>query len=191
MVVLFSRTSIFFSEFEDLANTPCRLAEDELSISCTTYINKIADWVSLVRYVVVEFEAEDPEDVDQMRTLTIVVDDLNNVDHRPDQNLYDTVVLEVPVIAKVNEYSGISTEGNEPEDNSFLIGAGIGGAFLGLLLIAAVAYFKRDSGDDVTKYFDKFSLEMDGTTQESPIYEGATTGGESVIYQSKMTSANA
>jgi hypothetical protein len=169
-------------ESEDLANTPCRLAEDELSISCTTYINKIADWVSLVRYVVVEFEAEDPEDVDQMRTLTIVVDDLNNVDHRPDQNLYDTVVLEVPVIAKVNEYSGISTEGNEPEDNSFLIGAGIGGAFLGLLLIAAVAYFKRDSGDDVTKYFDKFSLEMDGTTQESPIYEGATTGGESALY---------
>lgn len=71
-----------------------------------------------------------------------------------------------------------------PEDNSLLIAGPVAGLLAGMLIAVGIWRLKSNSAAKaVDTYFDNFAINMDGSSQNSPIYEGATTGGESALYR--------
>jgi hypothetical protein len=111
-------------------------------------------------------------------TVTLVLNDLGNID-KNDAPL--ETVAEVSIV--VDEAGMIVTTNPDKGDNSLLIAGPVAGLLAGLLIAAGIWRLKSNSAAKaVDSYFDNFALNMDGSTQTSPIYQGATTGGESALY---------
>jgi hypothetical protein len=151
--------------------TPCTLSDDNRSINCNHLVERVDPWLKRgldlflgvgVQYAVVELN----------------VNDLGNIDKSPNQDLNVTTFLYIETAA------GAILGTAKKDNNLALIIAPILGLLAGIVIAALVFFFRRNSSKAaVEAYFDRFALGMEGASNTSPLYEGASKGGESPIYR--------
>jgi len=153
---------------------PCILAEDRLSISCEVLIQNLNLW--LENGIDLHFEAGVSGQVE----VELNVNDLGNIDYRdPPPPLNTSVWIREDVAA-----SALGAATKPVADNIALIAAPIAGLLAGALLAGLIFAIRRNKqAEAVENYFDRFAIGMEGVSNASPLYEGATIGGESPIYK--------
>jgi len=158
-------------------NAPCEVSDNGTTLSCEALINQVNSWFGNG----LEFI---PDDVTEHINLTLAIDDLGNIDKDLNPNItYAWLDLNRTLTA-----DNIATVAPASTDSTLLIAAPIAGLLAGALIVAAVWWFRgKQAAGKVDAYFDRMALEMEGTTQSSPLYQGATRGGESVLYKDKSS----
>jgi hypothetical protein len=153
---------------------PCILADDNLSITCQDLIEDVNGW--LKAGITLEFD----ERVVGRIIVELNVNDLGNIDYRVPPPPLNTSVLLIDHLEGDNLAAATKPAGN----NIALIAAPIAGLLAGALIAGLIfAIRKNQAKAAVENYFDRFALGMEGATNTSPLYEGATKGGESPIYK--------
>jgi len=132
---------------------------------CLSSITQMPSWFSIIFY---NFSIPNASTAGPpIRSIVLVINDLNNVDYRPGHNLTDTVVLNVSAPATS---SSISVSSSPSGNNSTLIGAAIGGALAGALVFALVFWLRpKNQSSAIDDYFDRMAIDLSGTAQDSPL----------------------
>jgi len=152
---------------------PCVLTNNALCITCEDMIEDINGW--LEAGIVLVFNETVAGDI----SVELNVNDLGNIDYRPNQDLNTSVWLNGSIDA-----DALVAATKPAGSNIALIAAPIAGLLAGALIAGLIfAIRKNQAKAAVENYFDRFALGMEGATNTSPLYEGATKGGESPIYQ--------
>jgi hypothetical protein len=153
---------------------PCVLGANARSITCTSLIEEVNGW--LRAGITLEFN----ETVHQI-SVEMNVNDLGNIDyHIPPPPLNTSKWLNGTL-----EASALTAATKAATSNVALIAAPIAGLLAGAIIAGLIfAIRKNKAKAAVENYFDRFALGMEGATNTSPLYEGATKGGESPIYKS-------
>jgi len=151
---------------------PCVIADDRLSINCNDKVERVNSWLRLGLPLV--FEAGVTSALVELN-----VDDLGNIDKTPNRPLNASEFLQIEIPA-----SSLGATIKPPTDNLALIIAPIAGLLAGAIIAGVIFALRRNQAKAaVENYFDKFALAMEGQSNTSPLYQGATKGGESPIYR--------
>jgi hypothetical protein len=151
---------------------PCTLSADEKQINCNHLVEKVDPWLKGGIALVLQ------EGVQSAR-VELNVNDLGNIDKNPNQDLNTSVFIDI-IIPLGQLVGSVKPPGN----NIALIAAPIAGLLAGAIIAGLIFAFRRKQAKAaVESYFDRFALGMEGATNTSPLYEGATKGGESPIYR--------
>jgi hypothetical protein len=151
---------------------PCTLAADMKSINCNHLVEKVDPWIKGGIALVLQ------EGV-QTAHIELNVNDLGNIDKNPGQDLNTSVCITIQV--PLGQLVGAA---KAPTNNVALIAAPIAGLLAGAIIAGLIFAIRRKQAKAaVENYFDRFALGMEGATNTSPLYEGATKGGESPIYR--------
>jgi len=151
---------------------PCTLSDDLKSITCNHLIEKVNPWIKGGIVLVLQ------EGVQNAR-IELFVNDLGNIDKNPGQDKNASVIIDVVV-----PLGNLVGAAKPPTNNVALIAAPIAGLLAGAIIAGLIFAIKRKQAKaNVESYFDRFALGMEGATNSSPLYQGATKGGESPIYR--------
>jgi len=151
----------------------CTLNEDASEVVCEDRIERLNDWL-LNGIILTQLTQSD-------LTVLLKVDDLGNID-KLDRPLDGNTTLLITLGANTLLLAEI------PESNAALIGGVIAGVLAaGVIAALAFAFRHKKAQEAAEAYFDDMMIGMEGTANESPLYQSAQTGGESPIYASKPT----
>jgi len=153
---------------------PCVVSDDGLSITCEELIEVLNPW--LLNGIDLVFDSSVSGQVE----VELNVNDLGNIDYRdPPPPLNTSRWIREQIAA-----ASLGAATKPANNNIALIAAPIAGLLAGALLAGLIfAIRKNKQKEAVENYFDRFAIGMEGVSNASPLYEGATIGGESPIYK--------
>jgi len=156
---------------EPASASPCTWQDDGYTIVCEGLINSVNSWFASGFRVIPK---EGVTDVN----VSFILDDLGNVDKDLNPNItYASLSLNRTIEELLATKPVVA-------DNTALIAAPIAGLLAGLVIMGLVWWFRANSTKDaVDAYFQRAALNLEGSANTSPLYKGAATGGESVLYQ--------
>jgi len=152
---------------------PCNLTDSDRCITCQDLIEELDGWQKAAFTLV--FNDSVSGDV----SVELNVNDNGNIDYRyPPPPLNTSVWLNGSLTAQA------LVAATKPANNNIaLIAAPIAGLIAGALIAGLIFAIRKNQKAAVENYFDRFALGMEGASNSSPLYEGATKGGESPIYK--------
>jgi hypothetical protein len=151
---------------------PCEVSDDGVCISCEDSVYNLNLWLRTGIELVFN------ESASGQIAVELNVNDLGNVDYRdPPPPLNVSVFLLDEILA------GLAATTKPAADNLILIIAPIAGLLAGAIIACLIFMFRKRAREAVESYFDRYAMGMEGATNTSPLYEGATKGGASPIYK--------
>jgi len=150
---------------------PCTVSDDKKSINCNDLIEQVNPWLNSGINLVLGNGV-------MSAYIELNVNDLGNIGAGQDLNTSVFVVIDVPL--------GFIAGAAKPMSNNLaFILAPVAGLLAGLIIAGLLFAFRRRlANTQAASYFaDYCTPGSDGSVNTSPIYEEATTGGESAIYK--------
>ena len=169
-----NQTSGVFAE--PPATAPCQLTNENRTLICNALITELNSWFA-AGFIFV------PAETAETANITLIINDLGNIDKFLIPN---ATYAELDFNRTIG--SALTATAAPASDNTALIAAPIAGLLGGIGIVALVWFLRaKKSGAAVDSYFARLALDMEGTTNTSPLYQGAAKGGESALYEAKKS----
>jgi len=151
----------------------CVVSDDNSTVTCVALITDINSFFAA------GFEFY-PSDLNvQDFNFTLACNDTGNIDWQNIPNTtYATLQMNRSAVA------ALVTKGPAADNTVAFIIAPIAALLAAALVAALIFLFRKNAAAKVQDYFDRMALDMAGSANSSPLYQGASKGGESPLYKS-------